>query len=71
MRPIYSSSPYGGKTVAAPTLAETILWCEYCLLRDKTARVSNSGGECCLLKKKRPWGELCDYWIRDKEEARA
>jgi hypothetical protein len=51
------------------TTADTFLWCEYCWIRDKTVQVSNSGGECCLLKKKRPQGKMCDYWIRDKEEA--
>jgi hypothetical protein len=56
-----------GGMMRTPAIAENMVWCEYCWLRDKTKALGNSGGECCALKKKRPYGKDCEWWIRDKE----
>jgi hypothetical protein len=49
------------------TIADTFEWCKTCWLADPE-KVTNHGGDCCILKKKRGAGRLCDYWIRKKEE---
>ena len=46
---------------------ETFEWCKTCWLSDPEKTISNHGGECCTIKKKRAFGKLCDYWIRKKE----
>jgi hypothetical protein len=58
----------GKYNLFAGNMADTFEWCKTCWLSDKTADISNHGGEFCLLKKKRPDGKLCDYWIRNKEK---
>jgi hypothetical protein len=51
----------------ASSMADTFCWCESCWIRDKTVKMFNDGGECCGLKKKRPAGKECEWWIMDKE----
>jgi len=48
-------------------ITETFSWCETCWLADPEKKTSNSGGECCTLKIKRPFGKSCDRWIMKKE----
>jgi hypothetical protein len=50
------------------TIADTFEWCRTCGLHNIGKPVSNYGGECCSMKKKRKPGKLCDYWIRQPEE---
>ena len=49
-------------------LAETFEWCKTCWLADIEKTITNYGGDCCTVKKKRGYGQICDYWIRKKEE---
>jgi len=44
--------------------ADTFTWCSTCWMSDESKPYSNYGGECCKLKKKRPAGKCCDFWIR-------
>jgi hypothetical protein len=50
------------------SVADTFLWCAKCWLHDRDKPVSNYGGECCTIGKKRASGKLCDYWIRQPQE---
>jgi len=50
------------------SIADTFTWCSTCQLCDKGKQLSNYGGECCTLKKKRPAGKQCDFWMRYKGE---
>ena len=61
---------YSGITGVGGLTADTIEWCPLCWLADPKIpkeKISNYGGECCLWKKKRASGKMCDYWIRKKE----
>lgn len=53
-------------------LADTFEWCKTCgLVRLDYPRekITNYGGDFCLLKKKRASNKLCDNWIRRPEKS--
>jgi hypothetical protein len=49
------------------SIADTFTWCETCWFADTKKKITNYGGECCILNKKRSSGKLCNNWIRKKE----
>ena len=48
-------------------ITETFEWCKTCGLVNIENKITNYGGECCTIKKRRIYGKQCDYWIRMSE----
>jgi len=61
---------YAKRSMGGGIIADTFEWCKTCAnvsLRGG-AKLSNYGGECCGLKKKRAAGKECESWVRMGDE---